>query len=87
MRWIIGIVVVVVIAILGYQYFGGGRDMNVAEQAGEEAQQAAQEAEKATEEADDEEKASIRPRHEHRGRHSRRNTARRGRPGFNSAAA
>jgi membrane-associated HD superfamily phosphohydrolase len=57
MRWLIGIVVVVVIAILGYQYFGA-RDIDVAEQveqgaeqAGEAADQAATEAEQATEEA------------------------------------
>jgi hypothetical protein len=48
MRWIIGIVIVAVIAILGYQYFGA-RDMDVAEQAQEGAQQATQEAEEAAE--------------------------------------
>jgi hypothetical protein len=48
MRWIIGIVIVVVLAILGYQYFGA-RDMDVAEQAQEGAQQAGQQAEEATE--------------------------------------
>jgi hypothetical protein len=48
MRWIIGIVIVVVLAILGYQYFGT-RDMDVAEQAQEGAQQATQEAEEAAE--------------------------------------
>ena len=48
MRWIIGIVIVAVIAILGYQYFGA-REMDVAEQVEEGAQQATQEAEEAAE--------------------------------------
>ena len=50
MRWIIGIVIVVVLAILGYQYFGA-RDMDVAEQTEQGAQQAGQEAEEAAEAA------------------------------------
>ena len=50
MRWIIGIVIVVVLAILGYQYFGT-RDMDVAEQTEQGAQQAGQEAEEAAEAA------------------------------------
>ena len=33
MRWVIGILVVVVLVILGYQYFGGTRGVDVAEQA------------------------------------------------------
>ncbi|HYZ26367.1 MAG TPA: hypothetical protein VE592_04490 [Geminicoccaceae bacterium] len=49
MRWIIGIVVVVVIAILGYQYFGGTGDVDVAGQVEEGAEQAAQEVEEAAE--------------------------------------
>jgi hypothetical protein len=49
MRWIIGIVVVVVIAILGYQYFGGPRDVDVAGQVEEGADQAAQDTEEAAE--------------------------------------
>jgi hypothetical protein len=49
MRWIIGIVVVVVIAILGYQYFGGTRDVDVAGQVEESAEQAPQETEESAE--------------------------------------
>jgi hypothetical protein len=49
MRWIIGIVAVVVIAILGYQYFGGARDVDVAGQVEQGADQAAQEAGEAAE--------------------------------------
>lgn len=43
MRWIIGIVVVVVIAILGYQYFGA-RDTDVAEQVEQDAPPPAEQA-------------------------------------------
>jgi FtsZ-interacting cell division protein ZipA len=49
MRWVIGILVVVVLVILGYQYFGGTRGVDVAEQAQEGAQQAAQGTEEAAE--------------------------------------
>jgi hypothetical protein len=52
MRWIIGIVIVVVIAILGYQYFGA-RDMDVAEQTQEAAPEAADQGAEATGEAAD----------------------------------
>ena len=63
MRWVIGIVVVAVLALLGYQYFGDRvtevaeqpgvteQGANVAEQAAEEAEQAADQAATATEEA------------------------------------
>lgn len=58
MRWIIGIVVLVVVAILGYQYFGGARDVDVvqeveegAEQTGEAVGETAEEAAEATEQA------------------------------------
>ncbi|MDX1385202.1 MAG: hypothetical protein R3190_16230, partial [Thermoanaerobaculia bacterium] len=58
MRWIIGIVVLVVVAILGYQYFGGARDVDVvqeveqgAEQAAEAVGETAEEAAEATEQA------------------------------------
>jgi colicin import membrane protein len=63
MRWVIGIVVVAVLALLGYQYFGdrvtevaeqpGGTEQgaDVAGQAAEEAEQAADQAATATEEA------------------------------------
>ena len=50
MRWIIGIVVVAVLVILGYQYFGPGGEQ-VAEQAEQPAEQTAETAEQATEEA------------------------------------
>ena len=48
MRWIIGIVVVVVIAILGYQYFGA-RDTDVAEQVEQDAPPPAEQAEETAE--------------------------------------
>ena len=63
MRWVIGIVVVAVLALLGYQYFGDRvtevaeqpgvteQGANVADQAAEEAEQAADQAATATEEA------------------------------------
>ena len=49
MRWIIGIVVVVVIAILGYRYFGGPGGGDVAQQAEQGAQQAAEATQEAAE--------------------------------------
>ena len=50
MRWIIGIVVLAVVAILGYQYFGA-RDVDVAEQAEQGAQQTAEAVGEAAEKA------------------------------------
>ena len=50
MRWVIGIVVVAVLVVLGYQYFGPGGEQ-IAEQAEQPAEQAAETAEEATEEA------------------------------------
>ena len=50
MRWVIGIVVVAVLVVLGYQYFGPGSEQ-VAEQAEQPAEQAADTAEEATDEA------------------------------------
>jgi uncharacterized phage infection (PIP) family protein YhgE len=50
MRWVIGIVVVAVLVVLGYQYFRPGSEQ-VAEQAEQPAEQAAETAEQATEEA------------------------------------
>jgi hypothetical protein len=53
MRWVIGILVVVVLVIIGYQYFGE-RGMEVANQAQEGAQQAGQEAGQAAKQATEE---------------------------------
>lgn len=50
MRWIIGIVVVAVLVILGYQYFRPGSEQ-IAEQAEQPAEQAAETAQQATEDA------------------------------------
>jgi hypothetical protein len=49
MRWIIGIVVVAVIVILGYRYFGGTGGVDVAEQVKQGAQQAAEATQEAAE--------------------------------------
>jgi hypothetical protein len=51
MRWVIGILVAVVLVILGYQYFGGRRGVEVAEQAQQSAEQAAEKTEEAAEAA------------------------------------
>ena len=50
MRWVIGIVVVAVLVILGYQYFRPGSEQ-IAEQAEQPAEQAAETAQQATEDA------------------------------------
>ena len=49
MRWVIGILVAVVLVIIGYQYFGSRRGVEVAEQAQQSAEQTAEKTEEAAE--------------------------------------